>query len=198
MISGGRMTKITRFFILIVSIAASRAVVLSGLAQETGRIVIENKGFLEINKTDIDAGPSYGDILNNHYFPGLECFKHGYFSRAKAELDYLIARPDYVKSNPRQAEFMTNSHYIRGMIYLYHASGLGRHVLAKRDFEQAIRWNPKNYLAHLELSRVWAAVGKKEQAASVLRRLLALGPDEATTQQAKKELSLLGSVEAQR
>jgi tetratricopeptide (TPR) repeat protein len=185
------MSKFTRFFILVMSVGASGVLLLSAIAQETRNIVIENKGFLEINKTDIDAGPSYGDILNNHYFPGIECFRHGYFSRAKAELDYLIARPDYVKSNPRQAEFMTNSHYIRGMIYLYHASGLGRHVLAKRDFEQSIRWNPKNYLAHLELSRVWAAVGKKEQAVSALRRLLALEPDEAIVQQAKKELGLL-------
>jgi len=191
------MTKFTRFFILIVGVAVSGVLLLPAIAQENRNIIIENKGFLEINKTDIDAGPSYGDILNNHYFPGLECFRHGYFSRAKAELGYLIARPDYVKSNPRQAEFMTNSHYIRGMIYLYHASGLGRHLLAKRDFEQSIRWNPKNYLAHLELSRVWSAVGKKEKAISVLKRLMVLEPDETIVQQAKKDLSLLESGKAE-
>ena len=140
-------------------------------------------------RTNIDAGPSHGDILNYHYFPALQLYRRGRFYNARNDLQYLIERPQYLKMNPRQAEFLSNSHYMRGMIYLYHASGPGRHVLAKRDFEESIRWNPKNYMSYLELSHAFVSVGMKAQAISVLRRLLELNPDESVATQAKKELS---------
>jgi tetratricopeptide (TPR) repeat protein len=190
-----RMTRITRSsFGLVVSIVLCGRQHPPVIAQETDNtIVIRNLGYLDYKRTYIDAGPAVGEMLNWHYFPGLEFYRHGYFTSAKKEMDYVIERPQYIKSNPRQAEFMSNSHYVRGMIYFYYASGLGRHLLAKKDFEQSIRWNPKNYPSYLELSRLWSAVGKKEQAISVLHRLLDLEPNETIIQQARKDLGLVES-----
>ena len=75
------------------------------------------------------------------------------------------------------------------MIYVYHASGLGRYTLAKADFEAAVKWNPLNYVVYLELSRVYSRLGFPEEAASVLRHLLSLMPDMMTAEEAQKELS---------
>jgi tetratricopeptide (TPR) repeat protein len=161
---------------------------------EPGKIVILNRGkFVPKEVTTIDGGPDEGGILNAHYFPGLVLYRHANFRAAKDEMDYFINRPQYTRMNPKQAEYFSNAHYVRGTIYLYHASGMGRHVLAKKDFERSIQWNPRNYLSYLELSHVWAAVGLNDQAVSVLHRLLELKPDEAVAQQATKELNSLQS-----
>ncbi len=159
------------------------------LAEE---ITIQNRGYTGYRVTNVtDAGPGLGGILNAHYFPGLNSYRHGYFTSAKSEMDYFIDRPTYTSMNPRQGEYMSTAHYTRGMIYFYHATGLGRHVLAKRDFEQSIKWNPKNYLSYLELSRVWSAVGMKERAIKVLQNLLASKPSEDFAQLATQELRKL-------
>ena len=106
-------------------------------------------------------------------------------------MDYTLNRPTYTDANPRQGEFLGNAHYIRGMIYFHHASGVGKLLLAKKEFEQAIRWYPKHYDARLELARIWLAVGQKQRATAVLKKLLELKPDEATTRTATEELRLM-------
>ena len=141
--------------------------------------------------TNIDAGPAVGDILNAHYFPGLIDYKNGNYAGAKSQMDYFLDRPQYTKENPRQAEFFSYGHYIRGMIYLYHASGRGRYIRSKKDFEQSIRWNSKNYAAYLQLSRVLSKVGQKKQAISVLFKLLDSKPEEKFIQLAKKEIQII-------
>lgn len=141
--------------------------------------------------TKFNAGPMIGDILNAHYFPGLLDYSRGNYIGAIKEMDYCLNRPHYININPRGYKYLSYAHYIRGMIYFYHASGHGRYTRAKNDFEQSIGRDPENYYAYLELSRVHAAVGSKEQAVTVLKQLMGLKPPEKVTQQAKKELSLL-------
>ncbi len=166
--------------------------VRAGAGQDARRIEI-SKGQTPCSRsrTSVEAGPSLGDILNFHYFPGVECYRVGDHPSAMMELEYFVARPQYTKSNPRQVEFFSTAHYIRGTIYLHHASGLGRHVLAKKEFESALRWDPKHYLSYLELSRVWSSVGSKQQAVTVLNRLVALSPPEEVLSDARKELKSL-------
>jgi tetratricopeptide (TPR) repeat protein len=157
-------------------------------------IVIHNRARLipRTQKTHIDpGGPVVGDILNNHYFPGLMDYHKGQYQGAVTQMDYMIVNQRYTSRHPRQAEILSNAHYIRGMVYFYHASGRGRHVLAKKDFEESIRWNPKNYLTYIELSRLLSEISLKEEAISVLKRLLELQPEENVVRQAKKELSQL-------
>ena len=50
------------------------------------------------------------------------------------------------------------------MIYLYHAKGVGRHAVAKSDFEDAIKWNPGNHMAYVDCP-VYSDLGFKDQAA---------------------------------
>lgn len=158
---------------------------------QNGITILDTAKDVPYERTNIDAGPAHGDILNWHYFPALNFYRKGRYHGAKNELEYVIERPTYLKMNPRQGEFLSNSHYLRGMVYFYHAVGAGKLVLAKRDFEQAIKWNPKNYLAHLELARVWSAVGLNQNSAAVLARLLEMKPDDKVAEEAKKELSHL-------
>ena len=66
----------------------------------------------------------------------------------------------------------------------------------KNDFDSAIKWNLNNMLAYLELSRVYAALEVRDQAISVIERLLELKPDEDITQQAEAELEKLKSIES--
>lgn len=152
---------------------------------------VENPSFAEI--TSIDAGPETGGILNAHYFPGLIDFQKGNYVGAKNQMDYFLTRPHYIQMNPRQREFISHGHYIRGMIYLYHASGRGRFILAKKDFEQSIRWNPKNYVSHLQLSRVLSTVGLKDKAITILQSLLKTSPDEMVAKLMKEEIHRLNS-----
>jgi hypothetical protein len=79
------------------------------------------------------------------------------------------------------------------MIMLYHASGTGKLVRAKVDFEQAIRWNANNHLPYFELARLLSMAGLKEQATQVIHQLLDKQPSEEIAQQARKELMLLQS-----
>jgi tetratricopeptide (TPR) repeat protein len=88
---------------------------------------------------------------------------------------------------------MSTANYLLGMIYMYHAEGLGRRSLARGYFEKAIEWNAKNYVAYLELARVFAELRFSNQASEVLQRLLKLDPPEETAFQARSELSKLSA-----
>ena len=157
---------------------------------DPSQIIITDTGkYIPYVPTDIDAGPSEGFILNAHYFPALKFYNAGRYKDAESQLTYVVVRPHYLEANPRRPEFMSTAHYLRGMIYVYHASGLGRYTLAKADFEAAVKWNPLNYVVYLELSRVYSRLGFPEEAASVLRHLLSLMPDMMTAEEAQKELS---------
>ncbi len=144
-----------------------------------------------ILRTGFDAGPAPGDILNGHFFPAVIAYNTGQYTTAVAESTFLIERANYLSANTRQAEFMSIAHYLRGMIYLYHANGVGRHDSARADFQAAIRWNPTNYMAHLELSRVYSDLGFTKEATSVLNRLLALKPAKDVVEDAEQEIKKL-------
>jgi len=150
--------------------------------------IIDTGKFIPYAATDIEAGPVTGNILNFHYFPAVNFYNGGRYKEAEEQFSYVILRPHYLEANPKRAEFMSISHYLRGMIYFYHANGVGRHSLAKADFEAALKWNPQNYVVFLELSRIYSNLGFQQEASSVLRHLLDLKPDEETARQAQMEL----------
>lgn len=174
----------------LIAIVLWVASVLPASAQFRG-VKIINTGVSVYKKTNFDTGPCVGEILNAHYFPGLEFYRTGFFTQAMNEMNYTLDRPSYTDGNPRQGEFLGNAHFIRGMIYFHHASGVGKLVMAKNEFEQAIRRYPKHYDARLELARIWSAVGQKERAIAVLKKLLELNPDEGVARTATEELKLL-------
>jgi tetratricopeptide (TPR) repeat protein len=144
------------------------------------------------SSTHFDAGSVVGDMLNAHYFPGLQDYGNGRYDYAEVQMSYVVDRPKYLEKNPRRGEFLSSAHYIRGMIYFYHAEGLGRLRLAKTDFEEAIKWNPKNFVAYLELSRLYYKLDKNDAAIEIVNRLLGLNPDKTITEQAHDELKRLG------
>jgi len=166
---------------------------------QTSEVTIHNR-FIGTNvhhentqRTHIDGGPAAGDMLNGHYFPGLQDYSKGNYRGAANQMDYVIGGDRYLVKNPRKNEYISNAYYIRGMIYFYHASGGRRFVLAKEDFENSIRRNPKNYLSYLELSRVLSSLELRAEATSVLQRLLELQLGEQVAQQARVELTRLQS-----
>ncbi|PWT94294.1 MAG: hypothetical protein C5B54_00230 [Acidobacteria bacterium] len=140
---------------------------------------------------DKDLGPQVGNILNAHYFPGLNYYQAGNYRYAYNELVYVIDRPTYLAGNPNQANYLSTAYYSRGMIFAHHALGVGHLSLAKVDFENALRWNPSNYLVYLELSRVYSSLGFRDQAILQIQRLLTLQPDEKIAEEARNELKLL-------
>src|SRR5262249_21176437 len=123
-----------------------------------------------------DFGPVVGDMLNAHFLPAGNWYNSGTYSLAVGGFTYVIRRVHYFDDNPRQAEIMSIACYLRGMIYLHHAEGIGRHALAKADFELAIKWNPRSYTAYLELSRVYSQLDFNGPAIQVLEYLLELKP----------------------
>jgi tetratricopeptide (TPR) repeat protein len=141
--------------------------------------------------TEFDSGPAVGEILNNHFFPGVIYYNLGNYNYSVAELTYVIRRPAYLDKNSRKAEFMSTTHYLRGMIYLYHAEGIGRHGIARSDFEAAIKWNPENHLAYLELSRVYSELGFTKQAIAIVQHLIELKPAKDILDEAEQELRKL-------
>jgi len=157
------------------------------------QIIDANSEDIYIRNTDFpesEIGYGVGGILNFHYFPGIKYYQAGRYSRAVPELSYFIDRPNYTNGNPKQANYLSTAHYVRGMIYLHHATGLGRLSIAKQDFEAAIMWNKNNYLAYLELSRVFSVAGMKTQADSILKILLDLNSDDKEiAEDARRELN---------
>jgi tetratricopeptide (TPR) repeat protein len=161
-------------------------------AFDRSRITIIDAGKpVNIRPTFFEAGPEVGRVLNNHYFPAISFYNAGRYTDAEGNLTYLLDRPDYINGNPRKPEFMSAAFYLRGMIYLYHASGIGRHGLARNDFEAAINWNPGNHPAHLELSRIYSKLGFNTQAVRVLKQLLDMSPGREIAAEAQSELRRL-------
>src|ERR1051326_7315272 len=145
---------------------------LSSVLPDANKItVIEGGKPGVILRTGFDAGPAPGDILNGHFFPAVIAYNTGRYNTAAVEATFLVQRANYLDANPRQAEFVSVAYYVLGMVYLYHSKGIGRHDFAKADFQAAIQWNPANYMAHLELSRVFSDLGFTKEAASVINRL---------------------------
>ena len=153
--------------------------------------IVDTGKFMPYITTNIDAGPATGFILNYHYFPGINFYNGGRYKEAEEQFTYVIQRPYFLEANTRRPEFMSTAHYLRGMIYLYHATGVGRHNQAKADFESALQWNPRNYVVYIEISRLYSGLGFREQAASIIRHLLELKPDEATAAAAQKEIAAI-------
>ena len=148
---------------------------------------------LNVGPTEPQYGINIGNILNAHFFPGLLDYSKGNYSSAFAQMQYFIDRPEYTKYHQQHVKYLSIAHYIRGMIYLYHASNQRRYTLAKakEDFEKSTQLDPSNHLAYLGISRVFSEAGMKEQAIYILQYLLELKPKEDIAQQARRELSLL-------
>jgi hypothetical protein len=152
-------------------------------------ITNENPGIVMTTITNYDAGPCTGGILNVHFYPGLQDYMKGNNAYAKQQMDYFLARPDYTSINPRQGQYLSLAYYIRGMIYQYHASGIGRQALAAADFKNSIQTDPKNYLAYLELARVYTSLDRKKEAINTLESVLKLKLPASIETQAKAELA---------
>jgi len=140
--------------------------------------------------TYTNLGPMQGNVLNVHYFPAMRYYEGGRYRQATIDFTYFIDRPEYTAGNANQANYMSSAFYARGMIYFYHAVGIGRLSLAMNDFDAAIKWNPKNYVAYLELARVFSTAGLRDQAASMLQMLVNLQPaDHEVAEDAQRELN---------
>jgi tetratricopeptide (TPR) repeat protein len=166
---------------------------VAALAQRDGIRIIDTGNGMGSGMTNVDGGPDVGSILNAHYFPALEDYRKGNFRSAISQMDYFLARPQYTSGNPKQREYLSLGSYIRGMIYLYHAVGRGRHNMARLDFEKAISLNPDNHFAYLELANVYAFLELKQPAINTIEKLLALNPDESVSKLAKQKLEMLRS-----
>jgi hypothetical protein len=136
----------------------------------------------------VDDGPQVGSILSAHYSAGLREYQTGRYIDAIPQFTYVIDRPSYLNGHPNQGQYLSTAHYLRGMIFIYHAEGVGRLTLAQQDFEAAIQWNPGNYLPYLELARVYVTAGFKEEATSVLQHLIDLKPEDTVIKEAQKIL----------
>jgi tetratricopeptide (TPR) repeat protein len=174
-------------FILIAAVPEQNA---GTLGQDKIEIIDAGKDqpALPVQRAD---GPG-ADLLNQRYFPALSLYGSGRYKEAERNLTYVIAQPDYLLQNPSRAEYLSVSHYLRGMIYFYHANGVGRYSLAKDDFEAAVKWNRQNYVAYLELSRLYSRLGFQAQAVTLLNHLLGLMPEENILVEARKELDSIG------
>src|SRR5262245_7018805 len=144
----------------------------------------------DLNDTPVH-GAEVGGIIENHYYMALKYYQGGRYREAYNDFTYMINRVTYINGNPNQSQIMTACYYLRGRVLLYYAEGSGRLVLARNDFETAIKWNPKNYLAYLELSRVFVAVEMKSEAISLLQHLLELKPDPDVAAEAERDLASL-------
>jgi tetratricopeptide (TPR) repeat protein len=154
--------------------------------------IVDTGEYFYVNPTHFDVGPVRADTLNYHYFPAKRYYEGGRYGEAYANLTYVLDRPTYIDGSiPSPSFYMTSSYYMRGMILFYHAQGIGALSLARKDFESAIMWDPKNYRAYLELSRVFSTAGLKAQAIPILRQLIELGPGQEITEEAGRELKKL-------
>jgi hypothetical protein len=175
---------------LVMMLALLQALI-PGLPDARGVTIIDSGPPGPYNPTEFDAGPAVGDMLNVHYFPAVIAYNTGRYRIASLDLTFVTKRAHYLDGNPRQAEFISVGHYLLGMIYFYHSKGIGRHELAKSNFETAIKWKQDNYKAYLELSRVYSDLGLGAAATSVIQRLIDLKPSKDIADEAQAELAKL-------
>jgi tetratricopeptide (TPR) repeat protein len=182
--------------ILVLSMLAAVIPVQTSRLLRSGITIVSTGKDPGYGITNYDVGPEgAGGIVNNHYFPAIRQYNGGSYSEAEANLSYLVERPNYIPDvNPRKAQFISNAYYLRGTIYFYHAVGVGRQTLAKSDFEAAIKWNPNNSLAYLELSRVYSSLEIYDQAISIIEHLLERKPEQEVAEHAKADLEKLKSI----
>jgi hypothetical protein len=184
---GGHAVSIAMFLLLLLLCSAFYP------QDSMAEIVIPNtlRGVGMAPRAYYDTGPCVGEILNAHFFPGLEDFRRGNYAYAAQQMDYFIARPQYTVMNPRQSEFMSTALYLRGTIYLDHAAGPGRLARALRDLSEATRWNPANEPAYLALARAQTTLGQETKAAETLRSLLGRQPSQEIAGEAARLLQSL-------
>src|SRR5438552_2628496 len=83
-------------------------VIQDSSAPDRTRINIVNSGKpIPHRPTDFNAGPAVGNMLNNHFFTGVNYYNAGRYTEAEPELTYVVLRPYYLDGNPRRAEFMS-------------------------------------------------------------------------------------------
>src|SRR5262245_59941455 len=131
---------VMRWTICILVLIASEVAAQSISALDRAGITIINGNTASVpagSWTHFDVGPVIGEPLNAHLFPGIKDYVNGLYTLAETQMTYVIDRPAYLARVPHQGEFMSTAHYVRGMIFFYHATGVGRHRLAKADFENA-------------------------------------------------------------
>jgi tetratricopeptide (TPR) repeat protein len=145
--------------------------------------------------TGFDTGPAVGQMLNGHFYPGVNFYNAGRYAAAEPELGYVIARPYYLEGNVHRNEFMSTAHYLLGMIYAHHAEGVGSRSLAIQHFQKAIEWNPNDAAAYLEMANVFNELRLPKEASATIQRLLASNPPEDVAAQARDELSKIPPVE---
>jgi tetratricopeptide (TPR) repeat protein len=183
------------FFLLSVMLVISYASAEPQATITEGAIRVPNRGdgTGATPRTRIEAGPSVGDILNNHFFPGLEDFRRGNYRYALEQMNYFVERPQYTSNNPKQSEFMSTAYYVRGSIYLDHADGTGRLALALKDFHAALRWQPENDPALFAIARVFLTMDRRAEAIKALELLLSKNPQDPLAAAAKDMLHKLTS-----
>jgi tetratricopeptide (TPR) repeat protein len=182
-------------FLLIIMHTVRAAPVFSQSSDIIEKIRVENlrTDISETGRTRFPAGPSTGDILNWHFFPGLEDFKNGNYGYALKQMDYFLERPHYTSGNPKQSEFISTAYFIRGSIYLDHAEGIGRLGKALNDFKAALNWQDDNYSAMIGLARVYIASDRDDDAKNVLELLLSKDPSDLYVTEANKLLEQIDS-----
>jgi tetratricopeptide (TPR) repeat protein len=144
-------------------------------------------------RTRYQAGPCVGDILNFHFFPGLQDFERGNYSYALGQMNYFLERPQYTSENPKQSEFMSLAFYIRGSIYLNYAEGIGRLGKALNDFKAALSWRDDFYPAMIGLARVYMATNHNDDAKNTLKLLLSKDPPDNLATEANNLLIQIAS-----
>src|SRR5688572_12649766 len=79
---------------------------------DPSKIQIINTGeYTPYMMTVFDAGPVVGNMLNAHYFPGINLYNGGRYLEAEEQFTYVLDRPHYLEANPRQAHFLSTAHY---------------------------------------------------------------------------------------
>jgi tetratricopeptide (TPR) repeat protein len=183
-------------FLLTIMHTIQVASVYSQSADIIGNIRVKNLRGEDIGPatlTHFRAGPCVGDILNAHFFPGVQDFKNGNYRYALGQMDYFIERPRYTSENPKQSEFMSTAFYIRGSIYLDHAEGIGRLAKALNDFKAALSWQDDNYPAMISLARVYIATNRNDDATNTLKLLLDQNPSDNFVTEANNLLKQIAS-----
>src|SRR5213596_1237158 len=75
---------------------------------DRSKIEIVNDGtFIPYMMTEIQGGPVVGNMLNAHYFPGINFYNGGRYREAEDQFSYVIARPQYLDQNPRRPDYMS-------------------------------------------------------------------------------------------
>src|SRR3989442_15704202 len=89
--------------------------------------IVNNGQYIAINQvTTINGGPVVGNMLNAHYFPGINLYNGGGYKKTQEGFPYPIPRPPHPSEKRRGPGALSTFFFLPAIFFAYQSQGVGQ------------------------------------------------------------------------